>query len=109
MPGSLTTPGCPSTRVGALGHVAFRYGYSVGTRDIPIAARWLAYAIPYRRFIIGLTASDARLGADVVRHSFIVSDFHRLLLAGLPAHSYWNHWFRHSLTSKIITSKNRFP
>ena len=48
----------------------------------------LAYAIPYRRFIIGLTASDARLGADVVRYSFIVSDFHRLLLAGLPAHSY---------------------
>src|ERR1700733_2878934 len=28
----------------------------------------------------------ARLGADVVRSCFIVSDFHRLLLAGLPAH-----------------------
>jgi hypothetical protein len=28
---------------------------------------------------------NARLGADVVRY-FIVSDFHRLLLAGLPAH-----------------------
>ena len=28
----------------------------------------------------------ARLGADVVRYSFIVVDFHHLLLAGLPAH-----------------------
>jgi hypothetical protein len=30
-----------------LDHVAFRYLYSVGTQDIPIAAQWLAYAIPY--------------------------------------------------------------
>ena len=45
MPGSLTTPGCPSARVGALVHVAFRYGYSVGARDyFPFAARWLACA-----------------------------------------------------------------
>src|ERR1700736_1311793 len=28
----------------------------------------------------------ARLGADVVRYSFIVVDLHHLLLAGLPAH-----------------------
>ena len=28
----------------------------------------------------------ARLGADVVRYSVIVSDLHRLLVAGLPAH-----------------------
>ena len=27
-----------------------------------------------------------RLGADVVRYSFIVVDLHHLLLAGLPAH-----------------------
>ena len=86
MPGSLTTPGCPSTRVGVLDHVAFRYLYSVGTRDIPIAAQWLACAIPYRRFTTGLAAIDARLGDDAVRYSFIVSDFHRLLLASLPAH-----------------------
>jgi len=46
MPGSLTTPGCPSTRVDVLDHVAFRYLYSVGTQDIPIAAQWLACAIP---------------------------------------------------------------
>jgi hypothetical protein len=88
MPGSLTTPGCPSTRVGALVHVAFRYGYSVGARDyFPFAARWLACALPCRRFAVDLAAADARLGADADRYSFIVSDFHRLLLAGLPAHT----------------------
>jgi len=74
MPGSLTTPGCPSTRVDVLDHVAFRYLYR------------LACALPCRRFIVGLAANDARLGDDAVRYSFIVSDFHRLLLAGLPAH-----------------------
>ena len=84
MPGSPTTPGRPSTRVGVLDHIAFRYLYSVGTQDIPIAAQWLACALPYRRFTAGLAANNARLGADAVRYSFIVSDFHRLLLAGLP-------------------------
>ena len=83
---SLTTPGCPSTCVGALEHIAFRYLYSVGTQDIPIAAQWLACALPCRRFTASLAASDARLGADAVRYSFIVSDFHRLLVASLPAH-----------------------
>jgi hypothetical protein len=86
MPGSLTTPGCPNTRVSVLGHVAFRYLYSVGTQDIPIAAQWLAHALPYRRFTADLAATDARLGDDAVRYFFIVSDFHRLLLASLPAH-----------------------
>jgi hypothetical protein len=86
MPGSLTTPGCPSTRVDALDHVAFRYLYSVGTQDIPIAAQWLACVLPYRRFNDGLAVIDARLGVDVVRYSFIASDSHRLLLASLPAH-----------------------
>src|SRR5271166_6654384 len=60
MPGSLTTPGCPSTRVGVLDHIAFRYLYSVGTQDIPIAAQWLACALPCRRFTAGLAASTAR-------------------------------------------------
>ncbi|RUP21636.1 MAG: hypothetical protein EKK44_08625, partial [Methylobacterium sp.] len=27
-----------------------------------------------------------RLGADAVRYTFIVTDFHHLFLAGLPAH-----------------------
>ncbi|MBI1205853.1 MAG: hypothetical protein GC191_01045 [Azospirillum sp.] len=35
---------------------------------------------------VTLADNDARLAADVVRYAFIVSDFHRLLLAGLPAH-----------------------
>ena len=50
------------------------------------AAQWLACGLPCRRFAAILAKDDARLGADVVRYSFIVSDFHRLLLAGLPAH-----------------------
>ncbi|MBO0742713.1 MAG: hypothetical protein J2P51_14975, partial [Hyphomicrobiaceae bacterium] len=53
---------------------------------IPIAAQWLAYTFPCRRFARSLATTDARLGADVVRYSFIAADFHHLLLAGLPAH-----------------------
>jgi hypothetical protein len=49
-------------------------------------ARWLACALPYRRFVDVLANDNARLGADADRYSFIVSDFHRLLPAGLPAH-----------------------
>jgi hypothetical protein len=41
---------------------------------------------PARRFAAILTDDNARLGADVDRYSFIVVDFHHLLLAGLPAH-----------------------
>ena len=33
-----------------------------------------------------LRHADARLGADAGHYSFIVADFHRLLLAGLLAH-----------------------
>src|SRR6202045_2448387 len=87
MPGSSTTPGCPSACVGALGHIAFRYTDSVGTRNqFSIAAQWLACTFPYRRFADILANACARLGADVVRYSFIVVDLHHLLLAGLPAH-----------------------
>jgi hypothetical protein len=42
--------------------------------------------LPYRRFADILADACARLGADVDRYSFIVTDFHHLLLAGLPAH-----------------------
>jgi hypothetical protein len=64
--------------------VAFRYTDSVGTREqFSIAAQWLACTYPYRRFA-GILANDsARLGADVVRYSFIAVDLHHLLLAGL--------------------------
>jgi hypothetical protein len=50
------------------------------------AAQWLAYMLPYRRFADILANACARLGADADRYSFIVTDFHHLLLAGLPAH-----------------------
>ena len=44
---------------------------------------WLAYAFPYRRFAVALAGDRARLRVDADRYSFIVSDLHRLLLAGL--------------------------
>lgn len=50
------------------------------------AAQWLACELPCRRFAGILADADARLGAGMVRYSFTVPDFHRLLLAGLPAH-----------------------
>jgi len=87
MPGSPTTPGWPSARVGALGHIAFHYTDSVGTRNhFSIAAQWLACTLPCRRFADILADACARLGADVGRYSFIAVDLHHLLLAGLPAH-----------------------
>ena len=87
MPGSSTTPGRPSACVGALGHIAFHYTDSVGTRNqFSIAAQWLACTFPYRRFADILADVCARLGADVVRYSFIVVDLHHLLPTGLPAH-----------------------
>jgi hypothetical protein len=88
MPGSPTTPGRPSARDDAPVRVAFRQRNSVGTREEPtFAARWLACTLPCRRFADALASTDARLGADAVRYSFIVVDLHHLLLAGLPAHS----------------------
>jgi hypothetical protein len=87
MPGSATTPSCPSARARALGHVAFRYTDSVGTRNqFSIAAQWLACTLPCRRFAGILANADARLGVDADRYSFIAVDLHHLLLAGLPAH-----------------------
>ena len=87
MPGSPTTPGWPGARVGALGHIAFHYTDSVGTRNqFSIAAQWLACTFPCRRFADILADACARLGADAGRYSFIAVDLHHLLLAGLPAH-----------------------
>jgi len=57
MPGSLTTPGCPSTRAGVLDHIAFRY----------LSALWLACAIPFHRWPRGQRADrtgTAVLGDD---------------------------------------------
>ena len=87
MPGSSTTPGRLGARVIAPIRVAFRIRNGVGTRDKNLCeAQWLACVLPYRRFAAALTGDCARLEADVVSYSFIVSDLHRLLVAGLPAH-----------------------
>ena len=108
MPGSPTTPGWPSARVGALGHIAFHYTDSVGTRDqFSIAAQWLACTFPYRRFADILADACARLGADVDRYSFIAVDLHHLLLAGLPAHLCEN--AQEPTWRRIIFSMALFP
>jgi hypothetical protein len=87
MPGSQTTQGRSDTRAGASSHLAFRGTYGVGTlRRNTFAAQWLAYTLPCRRFPATLTGARARLGVNVGRYSFIATDSHRLLLAGLPAH-----------------------
>ena len=88
MPGSPTTPGRTAARDGAAVRVAFHNANRVGTQDEwHFVAQWLARTCPCRRFTATLTGDDARLGVDVARYSFVVSDFHQLLLAGLPAHS----------------------
>jgi hypothetical protein len=68
MPGSWTTPGQAGARADAPARVAFRAFDSVGTRDYQaFAARWLACALPYRRFADTLASANARLGADADR------------------------------------------
>jgi hypothetical protein len=87
MPGSSTTPGRLDARFHAPTRVAFRIRNGVGTRDKNLCeAQWLACMLLYRRFAAALAGDCARLEADVVSYSFIVSDLHRLLVAGLPAH-----------------------
>ena len=87
MPGSPTAPGRRGACDDAPRRVAFHQMDDVGARDDKtIAAQWLACVLPCRRFADILTNACARLGADVVRYTFIVMDFHHLLLAGLPAH-----------------------
>src|SRR5271157_5209943 len=86
MPGSSTTQDRICARVDAHPRFAFRCDNGVGVPIDSFAAQWLAYTHPCRRFAPGLTADDARLGADAVRYSFIAVDLHHLLLASLPAH-----------------------
>ena len=82
MPGSSTTPGRSDLAMVRPKRVAFRTRNGVGTRGLAFAAQWLAYALPYRRFVAVLADANARLGADVDRYSFIVVDLHHLLFAG---------------------------
>jgi hypothetical protein len=67
MPGSSTTPGRSDLAMVRPKRVAFRARNGVGTRGLAFAAQWLAYALPYRRFVGVLTDANARLGADVDR------------------------------------------
>jgi hypothetical protein len=88
MPGSLTTRSRAASRDGEAARVAFGVRHTLGAPDgITIAARWLAYAHPCRRFAPALAGRHARLGADVGRYSFIAEDLHLLPPAGLPAHA----------------------
>jgi hypothetical protein len=74
----------------AIARVAFRHIHNVGALNVStFAAQYWAYMLPCRRFTVALTDADARLGVDVDRYSFIVKDFHLVLLAGLPAHVYF--------------------
>ena len=84
MSGSSTTPGRLGARVHAPSVLpsAFATGVGTGVR-IFSEAQWLASMFP-------TDASPPPLQAtahgDVVSYSFIVSDLHGLLVAGLPAH-----------------------
>jgi hypothetical protein len=59
----------------------FRVRIAVGTQVAP-RPPLDPYGSDYRRFADTLAGACARLGADAVRYSFIVADFHHLLLAG---------------------------
>jgi hypothetical protein len=83
MPGSSTTPDWLDTRADASAMLPSVISNTSAPRLIQVfAAQWLAYVLPYRRFVVILTNADARLGADVDRYSFTVVDLHLLLFAG---------------------------
>src|SRR6266576_2334727 len=63
MPGSSTTPGRSDLAMVRPKRVAFRTRNGVGTRGLAFAAQWLAYALPYRRFVAVLADANARLEA----------------------------------------------
>ena len=57
--------------------------YCVGALDEGhFAAQYPGPHVPCERLACVLTDAHPSLGADVVRYSFIVRDFHPLLLAG---------------------------
>ena len=87
MPGSPTTPDLRGARSNASRRVAFRLRKNVGVRDKIFSGLdgWPVRS-PADASPPALTSDGARLGADVDCYSFIVSDLHRLLPAGLPAH-----------------------
>ena len=87
MPGSATSPGQTETCEVASARVAFRRDKSVGARN-DYLSRLNGWPMPSPADASPRTSrpEHARLGVDADRYSFIAADFHRLLLAGLPAH-----------------------
>jgi hypothetical protein len=105
MPGSLTTRSRTASRDGETACVAFGVRHTLGAPDgITIAAQWLAYAHPYRRFASVLADRRARLGADVGRYSFIAEDLHLLSPAGLPAHTWIIHRSGEAVASVVLAA-----
>ena len=86
MPGSTTTRGQHVSCDIDTGCVAFCWTENISAPDLSYAAQYLACALPCERFTSALADTRASLGAGTVRYSFTVTDFHRLPLAGLPAH-----------------------
>ena len=86
MPGSTTTRGQHVSCDLDTGCVAFCWTENISAPNLSYAAQYLACALPCERFTSALTDIRASLGAGAVRYSFTVTDFHRLPLAGLPAH-----------------------
>ena len=90
MPGSPTTPGRPGARDGAPVRVAFRYLNSVGTRDDSFRGSMAGLCAPLptlRRYPRGRRRTARGRCGSLLLHRV---DFHRLLLAGLPAHREFN-------------------
>jgi len=67
-----TTPGCPSACVGALGILPSATQTASAPESVFYRGSWLACTFPYRRFAASSRDACARLGADVVRYSFII-------------------------------------
>jgi hypothetical protein len=86
MPGSTTTRGQHVSCDIDTGCVAFCWTENISAPNLSYAAQYLACALPCERFTSALADIRASLGAGAVRYSFTVTDFHRLPLAGLPAH-----------------------
>src|SRR5580658_10495481 len=100
--------GPPSLAISCLAVLPSAYETASAPGNSDFVAQWLAYALPCRRFVDVLASGNARLGADVVRYAFIVSDFHRLLLAGLPAH-FVSDMPSHADSLRDVSRRRDFP
>src|SRR2546430_4743081 len=88
MPGSSTTPGRSDLAMARPKRIAFRTRNGVGTRGLAFAAQWLAYALPYRRFVAVL--ADAFREEDVPLLSFgMLNDLRYSEKGRLPTVEEW--------------------